>query len=95
MAQRRRLDLTAEECTELERVRDRDLKPYIREKAAALLKVAAGMTPHAVALYGLHKPRDPDSVYDWIDRYQREGIAGLRVKPGRGRKPGFSPSAPE
>lgn len=91
MAKRRKLELTVEERAALERVRDHDAKPYIREKAAALLKVADGMTPHRVAQHGLHKPHDPDSIYAWIDRYQSEGIEGLRVKAGRGRKPGFSP----
>lgn len=95
MAQRRKLDLTVEQQGALEHVRDRDPKPYMREKAAALLKVAEGQTPRAVALNGLHKPRDPDTVYEWIDRYQRDGIEGLRIKSGRGRKPGFSPSLPE
>ncbi len=27
------------------------------------------------------------SVNDWIKRYQEHGLAGLKVKPGRGRKP--------
>ncbi len=32
---------------------------------------------------------------DWIDRYQSEGLAGLVVRKGRGRKPAFSPSGLE
>jgi transposase len=27
------------------------------------------------------------SVNDWIKRYQQDGLSGLKVKPGRGRKP--------
>ena len=27
------------------------------------------------------------SVNDWVKRYQEYGLAGLKVKPGRGRKP--------
>jgi transposase len=27
------------------------------------------------------------SVNNWVSRYNREGIAGLRTQPGRGRKP--------
>jgi transposase len=27
------------------------------------------------------------SVNDWLKRYQQEGLTGLKVKPGRGRKP--------
>jgi transposase len=51
------------------------------------------MPARQVALSGLLKPRDPDTVYSWIRRYQAEGLDGLLIKPGRGRKPAFSPSA--
>jgi len=44
-----------------------------------------------VALHGLLKPRDPDSVRDWVHRYNAEGIDGLSIKPGRGRKPAYFP----
>jgi transposase len=27
------------------------------------------------------------SVNSWLKRYKREGISGLRIKKGRGRKP--------
>jgi transposase len=92
MPKRRYLTLTAEQKTELENVRDRHPKAYFREKAAALLKIADGMSPHQVALHGLFKARDPDTVYLWMNRYEAEGLGGLLVKPGRGRKPAFSPS---
>lgn len=49
----------------------------VRERCAALLKVADGVSPHAVAKAGLLFARDPDSVYRWLDWYQQEGIAGL------------------
>jgi transposase len=45
-----------------------------------------------VARTGLLRPRQPDTVYAWLDRYRAEGIAGLTIRPGRGRKPAFSPS---
>ena len=41
------------------------------------------------------KPRDPDTVYAWLRRYREHGISGLSNKPGRGRKPAFSPKSPE
>lgn len=72
-----------------------DPLPYTRERAAALLKVAAGAYAKQVARTGLLRPRDPDTVYGWIARVQAEGVAGLTIKPGRGRKPAFSPSAPD
>lgn len=90
----RRLDLSRAQRTELERVRDTAPKPYLRERAAALLKIADGLPAAHVARTGLLRPRDPDTVYAWLDRYQREGLAGLHVRPGRGRKPAFFPPAP-
>jgi len=91
MPKRRYLNLTKEEEQELESIRDTDEKPYMREKAGALLKIARGMSPHAVAKEGLLKERDPDTLYHWLDRYEAEGISGLQVRKGRGRKPAFSP----
>ena len=41
------------------------------------------------------KRRDPDTVYTWLRRYREQGIRGLSNKPGRGRKPAFSPKSPE
>lgn len=87
----RTLTLTPAEKRELESIRDTDEKSYMRERAAALLKINEGQSPHRVAKTGLLKKRDPDTVYDWLDRYQAEGVAGLPIKAGRGRKPAFSP----
>jgi hypothetical protein len=43
----------------------RDPKPYRRERATALLKIAAGQPAAVVARSGLLRPRDPDTVYSW------------------------------
>ena len=86
---RRRLDLTPGQRHELEQVRDRDPRPYLRECAAALLKIAAGQAPYAVARQGLHKPRKPDTVYGWLAKYLAGGLAAL-VYPPRGHR-GLSP----
>ena len=91
MAQRRTLTLSSIERAELEDLRDHDPRPYIRERCAALLKIADGASPHHVALHGLLKPRDPDSVYGWLERYLAQKLAGLTIRKGRGRKPAFSP----
>jgi len=88
---KRTLELNAAQRRELEHMRDHDAKPYLREKAAALLKIADSMAPYAVARQGLLKPRDPDSVYDWLRRYQEGGVAALRIRPGRGRKAAHFP----
>lgn len=91
MAQRR-LTLTPAQQRELVQLRDHAPQPYLRERAAALLKVAAGQPPAAVARQGLLRRRKPDTVYAWLNRYQAAGLAGLVIRPGRGRKPAFSPS---
>jgi len=69
-------------------------KAYMRERAAAILKVSQGLSGREVARHRLNRAHAPDTIYDWIARYQQEGIAGLQVKKGRGRKPAFSPSVP-
>ncbi len=86
------LELTADQRAELEQVRDHDPTPYLRERAAGILKVGAGLSVRAVARAGLLQPRRRETVGTWVRRYQAEGIAGLRVRPGRGRKPAFPPS---
>jgi transposase len=86
------LDLSPEHHTELEQVRDHAPKPYLRERAAAILKVAAGQSVRAVARSGLFRPRHHDTVGAWVQRYQADGVDGLQIRPGRGRKPAFSPS---
>ena len=91
MPRKRSLELDEAARTELEHIRDTERQPYMRERAAAILKIADGQTAYAVAVGGLLKPRDPDTVYRWLDRYEAEGIDGLLIRPGRGRKPAFSP----
>jgi transposase len=87
------LELSAEQHAELEDLRDHSPLPYLRERAAALLKVADGMPPLEVARHGLLRPRDSDTIYRWLGRYRTQGLDGLRIRTGRGRKPAFSPSA--
>ena len=86
-----RLLLTPAGRADLVALRDTGAKPYLRERAAALLKIADGQAAAAVARTGLLRPRQPDTVYRWLARYRAEGIAGLADRPGRGRKPAFVP----
>lgn len=85
------LRLTDAQRSELERVRDHDARPYLRERAGALLKIADGLSAHAVACHGLLRRRRPETVLDWLRRYHAAGLPGLRQQP-RGHR-GFSPSA--
>ena len=89
----RRLVLTEEQRQQLVHLRDGAPKPYLRERAAALLKIAAGLPAAQVARQGLLRPRQPDTVYRWLNSFLAQGIEGLKVKPGAGRKPAFFPSA--
>ena len=77
MAARRILRLKMREQRELEHYRDHDARPYVRERCGAVLKIAGGETPHAVARQGLLKPRDPDTLYGWGASYEAEGVSGL------------------
>jgi hypothetical protein len=77
MALRRTLELTVAQRQDLQDYRDHDLRPYVRERCAALLKIADGQSPHAVARHGLLKPRDPDTVYEWLNWYERLGIRSV------------------
>ena len=47
-----------------------------------LLKAQGRKSQEIAALLGCHQ----NSVNDWLHRYQAEGIQGLHIKPGRGRK---------
>ena len=85
---RRTLSLTPEQSTALEQIRDRDARAYMREKAAALLKIASGQSAHAVALSGLLKSRHPDTIYRWLNEYIANNYQLLPRLPSRKR---FSP----
>jgi hypothetical protein len=77
MATQRTLTLSWTQRRELEQARDHEPRPYVRERCAALLKIADGAAPYAVARHGLLKPRDPDTVYAWLAHYLADGLAGL------------------
>jgi transposase len=86
MARRRRLTLTDEERQALIEHRDHAARPQVRERCAAMLKIAEGKSPHWVARQGLLKERDPDTVYNWLNIYQAEGLAGLVARQHGGAR---------
>ena len=88
------LKLSEEQRAELIKHRNTNPLPYLRERCAAMLKIADGQTPAEVARQGLLRRYDPDALYEWRRRYLAQGIQGLRIRPGRGRKPAFSPCLP-
>ena len=93
MPTRYHLPLTPEQQAELVGLRDRGAKPYLRERAAVLLAIAHGASIRGAAQTAGLKPHDADTVCAWVARYQTQGLAGLQIRQGRGRKPAFFPSA--
>ena len=90
-----RIELSEAQKQELQNMRDHAQEAYMRERAAALLKVAAGQTITEVAERGLLKTRKHETLRQWQKRYLEEGLNGLKIKAGRGRKAAFSPKKPE
>ncbi len=91
MSRRRRvLDLNEAQRSELAGVRDHHPKPYMRERAAALLLIAGGLAAYRVAQRGVLKPRKADTVYRWLNAYLASGLHGLTRTPSADGR-GFSP----
>lgn len=87
-----RLHLTEEQKQELVKARNSHPKPYVRERAAAILKVDSGWSLRKTAYEGLLKRHAPETVKTWCERYQHEGLKGLIIRTGRGRRASFFPS---
>lgn len=88
MPSRRTLKLTQEEEEKLVEYLDHDPRPYVRERCAAILKIAQGKSPHWVSQHGLLQKRDPDTVYNWLNIYETEGLAGLIARQHGGYRRG-------
>ena len=89
MVRKRTLTLTDEEREQLIEHRDHDANPQVRERCAALVKIAEGQTAHAVARAGLLKPRDPDTIYGWLAVYEKQGLEGLLSRLHGGQRQRF------
>ena len=72
MPQALTLDLSDDDRRQLENARDHHGKPYVRERATALLKIADGQSGRKVALEGLLKKRKPDKRLRLVSSLQRE-----------------------
>ena len=81
--------LTSEERNQLEqRLRATTTPLGLARRCRAILAVADGLPLVAVArLVGLTEKH----VRKWVQRFLKERLNGLRDRPGRGRKPVFSP----
>lgn len=89
LPRRRPLSLTKTQRQELLDYRDPDSRPYMRERCAALLKIAEGLSPFRVSQQGLLQPRDPDTIYSWLTIYEEQGVAGLIAHQHGGPRRGF------
>jgi transposase len=81
-------DVTEEERAALERLaRSRTAEARLVQRAHLLLGLLGGQGPSAVARrLGVTRP----TVYAWIDRFNAEGLAGLRDRPRPGRPPTYT-----
>src|SRR5438128_1987387 len=64
--------------------RDRDARAYVRERSAAMLKIADGHAPHWVAQHELLKSCDPATLYQWLDWYADGGFTELSAHAAGG-----------
>jgi macrodomain Ter protein organizer (MatP/YcbG family) len=92
MPKRVEIHLSGTQQAELVEIRNHHAKPYMRERAAAILKVDNGELLTQVAEEGLLKRHEPETVHEWIKNYLQRGVKGLSIKAGRGRKARFFPS---
>lgn len=87
----RQIELSREARSRLQEMRDQHPKSHMRERAAAILKIAEGQSIAQVAREGLLRRRKWETVAEWLNRYEQHGLGGLDIRPGRGRKPAFFP----
>jgi len=91
MPARRTLHVSVEEREAREDLRDHAPTPYVRERAAAFLLIASGVPPAVTARERVLRPRHPETVSRWLNRWEAEGIDSLPIRDGRGRTPACSP----
>ncbi len=84
-----RVVLTAEERSQLEqRLRSTTTSLGLARRCRAILEVADGLPLVGVArLVDLTE----EHVRKWVLRFLKDRLEGLHDRPGRGRKPAFSP----
>jgi hypothetical protein len=84
-----RVVLTAEERSQLElRLRCTTTSLGLARRCRAILEVADGLPlTHVARSVDLTEKH----VRKWVQRFLKDRLEGLRDRPGRGRKPVFSP----
>ena len=77
------MEWSEEQVQELSRAGRQHPQPGVRVKALAVLAVARGHSRQAVAEFF---DRSAVSVGSWVSHYHEQGLPGLEIAPGRGRK---------
>src|SRR5262245_2594818 len=82
-------ELTAEEREAVARLaHSRTDEARLRQRARVIDRLADGEPPGRVAAaVGLSR----NQLYQWLHRFNAEGLAGLRDRPREGRPPTYSP----
>lgn len=79
----RTTELTATQYEELKNGYEKGKSSAYRKRCHIVILKSEGRTSLDVGnIVGLHQI----SVNNWLNRYEAEGISGLKTKPGRGRK---------
>jgi transposase len=76
------LQLSEQESKELRALMRRAEKPHVRMKATGLWNLSQGKTRREV---GEFLGVSTVSIGAWAKRFREEGMAGLAIRPGRGR----------
>ena len=91
MPKRYEVVLTEQEKQKLESWLKNPPRPYLRERARAILKVSQGETIQETA-QKLRVRVHRNAVSEWVKRFLSDRLEGLKIKAGRGRKAVFSPT---
>ena len=84
------IELSSTERTELEQGYKHSKLRVFRQRCHIILLKSDGHTATQIAqILGL-KTLNP--ITNWIKRYEKQGIEGLKTKPGQGRKPILDPT---
>jgi transposase len=82
MARGKRIELTERQKQELKAAYGHELNAFLRIRIRCLLRIAEGETAQELApKLGLHV----ETIRLWARNYRREGLVGLKLKPGRGK----------
>jgi len=84
--------LTEEQLSSLKQGYSHGKSPLFRRKCHCVLQSNAGKTTKELAsFFQVSKI----SILIWLRQWEKEGIEGLKLKPGRGRKPKLKTDNPE